>query len=185
MIINPNSITEIGRVLKAHGIHGELNVTLDVDIEYLEAHPWLIIEMGGIPTPFQIRSMRRRGANAMLICLHGVESVEAAKPFALKTVYTDTSKIQQWEDETRNDEEMEAEGMYADSLTGYSVYDVDNKLLGVIDTLNLSTRNALFEVLTPENKRIYIPIADEFITEIDSTSKCIIMTIPDGLLEMQ
>ena len=46
-----------------------------------------------------------------------------------------------------------------------------------------STENALF-VVENEGKTVYIPISEDFITEIDEQGKTIEMDLPEGILDL-
>ena len=56
--------------------------------------------------------------------------------------------------------------------------------MGVITDINDSTENALFIVELPNGKSTYIPIADELIDEINEEEKYIVMTLPEGILDL-
>lgn len=183
MIIDTDKIEPIGKVLKTHGIQGEINITLDIESDYLDYNPWIIIEMDGIHTPFKINNLRSRSSSASLVCLQDVISVIDAKQLVSKNIYTDSNMLRQWDKETNYNECND--GLYADALLDFKIIDTKLGEVGTIESLELSTQNALFEVLSTNGKTVYIPITDDFINEIDETNRLIKMTLPEGLLGMQ
>lgn len=59
MITNPQ-ITNIGKLIKPHGINGEIVISTDYDID-LSTVKCIIINIDGINIPFFINSIRSRG----------------------------------------------------------------------------------------------------------------------------
>lgn len=62
--------------------------------------------------------------------------------------------------------------------------DSNGNLIGKIDDIDVSTDNALFIVISPEDKKILVPIVDEFITDIDMDNLSISVDLPEGLLDL-
>ena len=62
--------------------------------------------------------------------------------------------------------------------------DSNGNLIGKIDDIDVSTDNALFIVISPEDKKILVPIVDEFITDIDMDKLSISVDLPEGLLDL-
>lgn len=80
-------------------------------------------------------------------------------------------------------EAEEDDGEYADDLVGYTIIDDENGNLGEIKEIDLSTANTLF-LLERNGKTLYIPVADEFITDIDNTNRTIHTSLPAGLVDL-
>ena len=66
---------------------------------------------------------------------------------------------------------------------GFEIIENQKGSIGRITAVDDSTANALFVVET-ESGEVLIPIADEFITEIDHDRKTISMKLPEGLLDL-
>ena len=79
--------------------------------------------------------------------------------------------------------EEDLEGFYAEDLIGYKTFDGE-KYIGEIADIDVSTDNSLFIVKTDDKKTIYIPIADEFIVQLDPDGKQIVFDLPTGLTDM-
>jgi 16S rRNA processing protein RimM len=66
------------------------------------------------------------------------------------------------------------------------VFEVEDKrygIVGVIQSINDSTAQTLFEVLNGDVE-ILIPMIDHFLVKIDRENKKVIMDLPEGLVEM-
>ena len=64
----------------------------------------------------------------------------------------------------------------------YVIYN-NNSIIGKIIDIIENKNQDLFEVVVNE-KRILIPIVDEFIVNIDNDNKKIIMNLPEGLTDL-
>ena len=64
----------------------------------------------------------------------------------------------------------------------YVIYN-NNSIIGKIIDIVENKNQDLFEVVVNE-KRILIPIVDEFIVNIDNDNKKIVMNLPEGLTDL-
>ena len=73
----------------------------------------------------------------------------------------------------------------ADQLIEIGRYNKAHGINGEISITDVddSTENALF-VVENEGKTVYIPISEDFITEIDEQGKTIEMDLPEGILDL-
>ncbi len=76
------------------------------------------------------------------------------------------------------------EGFYASDMVGYTVTDSELGTIGEITDYNDSTDNLLFIVTTPDEKEVYIPVADDFINEIDQDTHTLHTTLPQGIVDL-
>ena len=179
-MILQETLSAIGLITKTHGTSGELNAVLDIPADYLYEAEYVIMEMDGIPVPFKLQSVRMRGTAGALLLLEDVDSEPEAKLFTGKTIYTDKERLHGYMVRHKETDD----GDFADDLIGYSIISGSGALIGIIADLELSTENALFVAEDSEGQEIYIPIADEFISEIDHENRTLTMNLPDGLAEL-
>lgn len=180
-MIKPDDVGAIGRVVKTHGIHGELVFAADSDAiaDAIAPQTCLIFDIDGILTPFFVKTVRRRGAESLLLSFDGYGSQEEAAFFASRQAYMNADAIP--EDEDKIDED--ADGFYAAQLIGFKAIDGDNgRLIGTISDIDDQTINVLFIVDCPDGDTALIPVADELISEINVKEKKIIFDLPVGLL---
>lgn len=179
MMISENEITIIGKFQKTHALKGELNAILDIDSDYITEGHALIVELDGIYVPFFASGVRPKGATSFLVKLDGVDSEEEAKKFVNKTIYALKSELAPFLD--LNEEDLLDE----DDFLDYRILDLaTNQTIGKIVDVDMSTSNVLFIVNTPEGDTVYIPAAEEFISEIDDTDRVIRMMLPEGLINI-
>lgn len=180
-MITDNQLSKAGIFTKTHGIHGELNATLDIPAEFFEENDFFVCYLEGIPTPFFIESFRPKGNSSSLIKPEGVASELEVKIFVGKEFFVFKKELKEFLEE--NDSE---EGEYASDLIGWTIEDAESlEEIGEIIDVNLSTANPLFIVKSKiEENMIMIPIAEEFMQEIIEEEKKLIMNLPEGLIDL-
>lgn len=57
-------------------------------------------------------------------------------------------------------------------------------MVGEIHSVDDSTINTLFELVTPEGDDLLIPATDELISDINTEERIIEMNLPEGLLSL-
>lgn len=178
-MIKEEEISAVGKLQKTHALKGELNVMLDIDPEYLESGNPAIIDIDGIFVPFYAESVRSKGSFSYLVKFDGIDSEFEARKLVNKTVYAVKDKLKEYLEDNYDDE-------YAlyDDLIGCTIVDVETGVIGKVVDIDSNTENELFIVETPEGNIVYIPLTEDFIKEIDEANRTILMTLPDGLLDL-
>lgn len=176
IMIKKEDIVEIGKFQKTHALKGELNALLDVEEDFADNSFPLIVDMDGIYVPFYIETIRPKGTESYLVKLKGVDTADDARQFVNKTVYGRRSDLVDYFD----DPDME---VVAD-FVGFRIVDSRLGVIGTIRDLDDSTANVLFVVETEEGDTVYIPVAEEFINDIDDEKEEVHTTLPDGLVDL-
>ncbi len=185
-MIRRSDLIPIATVNKTHGIHGELSVTVDSDIELREG-ACLITEIDGIFVPFFIRSIRHRRADTFLIALDGVDSDLSASSFTgadLFILASDLGKLAAPETDIPDDEDSDP-GFFAAALIDASLHDTDGTLIGRIADIDTSTPNTLLIIDRPDGTTAMIPLADDLVASFDPDNNCLTMDIPAGILDLR
>ncbi len=173
------SLQPVGKFLKPHGVNGEITVLRDFEELDFSEFSCLVVDIDGIFVPFFMNSVRSKGADTDLILIDGINNEIQAASLSNKTVYVLKSEL------ANENDEQDADGFYAEDFIGYSVNIEGHGKLGEITGIEDSTANYLFMVATADGNSLLIPVADEFIIDIDTESKTLVMELPDGLLDMQ
>lgn len=180
-MIRRSDLALIGRINKTHGIKGELSISFfDEGVaDALAENSCLIMDMDGIFTPFYVKGVRPRSAEALLVTFDGYESQETVAPWVGKDVYAERDKMPAQAESDDNDDD----GLYAGQLIGYHALDSQDQHIGEIVDIDDATENVLF-VIEGEDKTYYVPVVDEFITEIDTEHSIIRFDLPEGMLQI-
>lgn len=177
-MIREKVLRKIGRLLKPHGIAGEIVMllTADIDPSLLEC---LILRIDGIFVPFFISSCRPKSSETELIKLDGVTDEAQAALLCPNEAYALASALPAEED-------SDADGFYAEDLVGFDAIDSDSgRTLGKIVGIDDTTVNYLFIIETPGRERpLLVPVADELIDALDPEARTITLQLPEGLLDL-
>lgn len=175
-MITEDQLIEIGRLGKPHGIKGEINASIDEDVD-LSRLEKIALKIDGIYVPFFLSSIRPKRIETVILAIDGIDSEAAAAALTNLDIYAfKADGVREFPDD--------GEGMYAADLIGYTIVHADGHPVGKIIDINDSTENALFLVENESGATVYIPIADDLIDEIDPDRKMIIMTLPEGILDL-
>lgn len=172
-MILKSDVFPIGRVIKPHGIRGELVFDFTSDVFDKEDVEYFLIEMDGILVPFYIQEYRFKGNKTGLVKFDGVSSDDQALKFAGHDIFLPKSLL----------EKVEGVEIGLDFFVGFTLKDKNHGILGTVSDIDQSTENVLF-VLQGQHDEILIPIVKEYIEEIDYNKKVIFLDLPMGLLDL-
>jgi 16S rRNA processing protein RimM len=174
MMIRKEDLFQIGQFTKPHGIKGELALATAYE-ELLDGGecPFLVCEMEGIPVPFHIESCRPKGRSGLLIKLEQIEDDISAKRFINRPVYVPR---------TARMDDMDENTTWS-RFNGYMLEDERMGVIGRVTDVDETTINVLFTV-DYLGKELLAPVAGELIRSVDRTNRRLVVSLPDGLLEM-
>jgi len=176
-MIQANELVAFGSTVKTHGLHGELSVVTDRDID-VEELQHIVLCIDGIFVPFRIASRRPRGSHGVLLTLDGVDNADEAAEYVGHDIYALRRELPENDNGCTDDD-----GLYAEDLEGFDITDRYGNAIGHIDAVDTSTINTLLNItLTDSGKRVLVPLADEWICDLDPTAHTISMNIPPQLL---
>ncbi len=165
---------KIGRLGKTHGVKGEITFHFTDDVFDRVDADYVFVETEGLLVPFFFEEYRFRSEETAIVKFENIDSADRAADFTGCDVYFPREL-------TENDEE---ELSWAE-IVGFSIIDANNgNIIGVVEKVDLSTINTLFELRTPAGENLLIPANDDFITNIDRKERCITMNLPEGLLDL-
>ena len=172
-MIRKEETRRIGYFAKPHGIKGELSLVTDVDLFEDEDDLFLICEMDGILTPFYVESLRYKNNSVILVKLDGMDDEKSVKRFVNHEVFYPANRMKTpW-----------VEDLTWKRFAGYVLEDKTQGELGVITDVDETTINTLFRV-DYRGKELLTPIADELVVSVDETQRKIIVSLPDGMLDL-
>ncbi|MDE6342957.1 MAG: ribosome maturation factor RimM [Muribaculaceae bacterium] len=178
-MIREEELTAVGKLLKTHALKGEMNMLLDIDPEYIEENNPVVLDVDGIYVPFYAESIRPKGNFSYLVKFEGISSEIEAKKFVNKTVYALRDRLKEF----MLDNYDEEYALY-DDLIGWTIEDTELGEIGKVAEIDTNTENELFIVETPDGNRIFIPLTEDFIVEMNEDEKKILMQLPSGLIDL-
>ena len=168
-MIQESDLTRIGKVVKTHGVNGEVKLSLEGGDA--NAYEYLICRVDGLFVPFYIEQGGHRSANGNIVKFEGIDSVADAGKLCGADVFIDGESA-----EDAGDDELPY-----DFFIGYSIFN-DDKIVGTIEYIDSRTANVLAEVDTPDGGHVQIPFHPDFVLGINRKKKRIDMQLPEGLV---
>lgn len=174
-MIEEKNLFEIGKILKPHGVKGEVTVLFNKP-EFADSESnYYFLFLDGMYVPFYVESFLFNSDVTARVKLQRVDSIEKASTYSNVLVFLPKELVIESEQEETFDSEW-------DQFIGYTVFDEDSSSIGIIREVDSSTINVLF-VIDRGDEEILIPATTDFIVEIDSKKKQLYMKLPEGLLD--
>lgn len=169
-MIRENEVYRIGRVGKAHGVKGEVQVQVDDDVFDRVDAEYLILKVDGILVPFFMEEYRFKSDEIALVKFCDIDTQDKVRELTGCDVFFPRALA----------EADEHDLTYAE-LVGYKVVDDSTeKEVGTIAFVDDTTENILFEL----EDGTLLPAPDELIVEVDQENRKVTMNIPSGLLTL-
>ncbi|NBC82240.1 MAG: hypothetical protein GVY19_02550 [Bacteroidetes bacterium] len=163
----------IGRILKKHGVQGQVILESDLLADYEEMRPELVfIIIDGKPVPFFLDECRDKTANTFIIGLEFIKSKEEAEEIIGCEVFTTMDK--------RFSQQSNSSFQYL----GYEVFTSDKLKVGLIKNLETPDINPLFKVERENGEMILIPAHPDMIVSANKRKKRLVIKLPDGFDEI-
>lgn len=158
----------LGQFGRPHGVRGELSLRLfnpdGPALEDLELPLDVEVVRGESRSPAKLTAVRA-AADALLVCVDGVDTREAAAAFTNAELWIPRRYLPAL-----------AEGeVYVEDLIGCTVVDAEGRVRG---TVRASFWNGAQDVLTvdePGGGELLVPVVDEFIVEVDLEARRLVV----------
>ncbi|MBF0519945.1 MAG: 16S rRNA processing protein RimM [Nitrospirae bacterium] len=159
---------EVGRLLKPHGLKGEMKAVLDLAFSDMET---FFIERAGSVEQMRVESIRD-GTNGVIVQLYGIETPERAREFAGALIKIDENNLP-----------VLSEGhYYHHEIIGLEVISITGEHVGTVaDILDVKSNDVY--VVEGNGKEHLIPAIADVIKEINLTKGTITIEVMEGLLQ--
>ena len=178
----------VGRVVKAHGISGELVVDVRTDDPQGRFFAGNRLRLRGSRTgsnspagtnpstrDVEVESARPHGAR-MLVRLAGVIDRDGADALRGNLFIVDSADLPPIDD---------PDEFYDHQLEGLTVRTVDNVAVGVVAEVLHTPAGELLSVRTAANTEVLVPFVAAIVTSVSLDSGVIEIDPPDGLLDLE
>ena len=171
--MSASTYVELGRVVKTHGLKGEVSVAIAADLPFTLPEG---LDVWFVPPPVGVRTGRiegvRPGPKGPLVKISGVDDVDAAYALCGTEMLAKRADIpQEWFEE--GEEEFDADGMI--------VRDERRGLLGEVVETIVTGANDVWVVDGPFGQ-VLLPVIDDVVLEIDEAAGEIRVRLLPGLL---
>ena len=171
----PQNLIHCGRVLKPHGLKGELCTLWFADSPLLLSNlPRLYLKQAGsAPWRFKIASWRKHHGR-YLVFLDMISGRDQAEKWSGAEILVDRKYIPEPEDGAA----------YVFELLESRVFLASGVFLGRIEEIFDNKGSEVWRIMTPEGQEVLFPAHDEFILEVDTDGRKVVIDPPEGLLEI-
>jgi 16S rRNA processing protein RimM len=176
--VDPESLFLVGRIVRSHGVRGEMKVAPETDDPGRFA-AFEMVYVGTSPTdarPLRVRSVRsQQGSKGLTIVLSvaGVDDRDEADRMRKLGVYVHQDDLPP----------LDEDEMYLHDLIGMDVVTTDALQVGKVhDILDLPA-HPVYVVARDGRPDVMIPAVPAFITEVDTEARRITVAPIEGLLE--
>ncbi|OCB45264.1 ribosome maturation factor RimM [Mycobacterium vulneris] len=168
----------VGRVVKAHGISGEVVVEVRTDDPDARFAPGVALRgraKGGAERNFSVESVRDH-AGRLLIRLAGVTDRNAADELRGTVFVVDTADLPAIDD---------PDEFYDHELEGLRVVTIDDTPVGVVrEVLHTAAGELLSIKAEPDGREVLVPFVTAIVTSVSRAAGTVVIDPPDGLLNL-
>ena len=168
----------VGRVVKAHGVTGEVVVEIRTDDPEGRFAPGATLRgrppRGGPERDYVIDSARAHGAR-LLVRLDGVADRSAADALRGTVFVVDSENLPPIDD---------PDEFYDHQLEGLRVVTTDGRLVGNVNEVLHTAAGELLAVTTETGAEVLVPFVSAIVTSVSLAEQTVEVDPPEGLLEL-
>ncbi len=164
----------LGKIVSKYSFKGEVLVKIDTDEpELYDNMESVFVALRNNLVPFFITKCRLHKSQLLRIDFEEVNSEDDAEKIMGSKIYLPLSFLPK----------LKGNKFYFHEVIGFTVMDDEHGDIGIIQSVNDTTSQALFEILKGD-KQVLIPINDDIINKVDRENKMIHVTTPEGLVAL-
>ncbi|AWG20484.1 16S rRNA processing protein RimM [Flavobacterium faecale] len=164
----------LGKIAKKFSFKGEVLAYLDTDEpELYENLESVFVECNKHLIPFFIENSSIHKNDFLRIRFEEVKNEEDADAIMGNELFLPLNMLPK----------LSGNKFYFHEVVGFEIEDQRLGIFGVIQSINDTSAQPLFEVLNG-NVEILVPMIDHFLVKVDRENKKVIMNLPEGLVEM-
>ena len=168
----------VGRVVKAHGVGGELVVEVRTDDPGSRFAVGSSLRgkyaKGGVPRDYTVESVREHGGR-LLLRLAGIEDRDAADAMRGVVFVIDSTDLPPIND---------PDEFYDHQLEGLAVRTIDGRDVGTVAEVLHTAAGELLAIRHHNGGEVLVPFVSAIVTSVSLADKVIEIDPPEGLLEL-
>jgi len=163
----------LGTIVAKYSFKGEVLLKTDTDTpeNYTDLKSVFINTDIGL-VPFFIKKVQLHKSALLRIQFDEISNEQDAESILKKKAYLPLSSLPP----------LTGKRFYYHEVIGFEIFNRGERI-GILEGVNDQTAQHLFDI-KGEEKNILIPIHDDFIKEVNRKQKRIVLTLPEGLLEL-
>ena len=168
----------VGRVVKAHGLTGEVVVQVRTDDPELRFAPGAVLRAKGSDQPernYTVAAARAHGSH-LLVRLAGVADRDAADALRGTVFVIDSADLPPID---------EADTYYDHQLEGLRVRTIGGRQIGVVEEVLHTAGGELLAVNREQGSELLVPFVGAIVTSVSLEEGVVEIDPPEGLLELE
>ncbi len=165
-----DELSEIGFVVRTHGVKGQVRINFNENIKELPQKGALFLSATGNYLPYFIQQIKYISETEALVTFEEINTKEDAMLIDKKTVWVLSAQVVSNKNSELN-------------WIDFTVFDEHKKKIGTVSDFFEMQEYDLIEIII-EEKKILIPIHKDLIINLDIENKNVMLTIPEGLLNL-
>ena len=162
---------EVGKIVKTHGVNGEVIVELDNPAILEDTTEPVVLEIEGLRVPFFIEQAKAVSAQRARIQFDCTRTEQRAKTLVGCKFFVSPDVFDDIDDEYAS----------PSAIVGFTVVDKRHGDIGKVQSVDNLNINPIMVV---GERRVLIPFHPEFVTKIDFHKRQVRVSLPNGLLEI-
>ncbi|MEA1868125.1 MAG: ribosome maturation factor RimM [Thermodesulfobacteriota bacterium] len=164
----------LGKIVKTHGIYGEVQVYSYSDVEYFLDYKNIFVQgKYGDKMPQRVIKARVKKGQSVILALEGVIDRTQAEFFVGKDIFLDRAKLSPL-----------AEGeYYRHEIEGLSVVSAEGEELGILSDVLATDAHDVY-VVKGDKGEILVPAVEQMVKKIDLKKGVMVVDLPPGLVEV-
>lgn len=174
-MIQEEDVARVGRVCRARGLAGEVEIEFTDDVLDDSDVDYLVCDCDGILVPFFWEEYRFKNHTTAIVKFEFVDNEEQARRLVGSAVYFPKSAL------ADDDDGLPTRWT---QFVGYTVLDVRKGLVGTVEAVDERTENVLFMVKSPSGGDVIVPAHEDLIQSCDAKERVVVIELPEGLLDL-
>jgi|SRR5450432_80707 16S rRNA processing protein RimM len=168
-----NTYRNIGKIVSAFGLKGEMIVLhhLGKKITVTKIKVIFLEQKKDEMLPYFIDNIRKKGDTELYLKLEGIDTKEAATKFIRHDVWMKEEEVQ-----------IHTQKSNPIGWVGYRVLDQGKDLGSILEVIE-QPHQVLCRIEI-DTKEVLIPINEQTLSKVDHKNRAVLLTLPDGLLEV-
>jgi 16S rRNA processing protein RimM len=168
-----NRYRNIGKIVSGFGLKGEMIVQhhLGKKINASKIKVIFLEQKKEELLPYFVENIRKKGDDELYLKLEGIDSKEATSKYIRREIWIKEEEIQ---NHTAKNNPI--------GWVGYRVMDQGKDLGPILEVIEQP--HQVLCRLEIDNREVLIPVNEQTLGKIDHKTKALLLTLPDGLLEV-
>ena len=165
----------IGKLGKPHGISGAFRIYMQRELKNAKKFPphFLVLEKGSL-LPWFVTKVEWIGYNEGFIWFEDITTPEKAKLYSGRELFLSEKEVNSY---------FKKNAVGYEYLIGYTAIDEESGTIGTITEVIENPGQILLSIKGDE-KEYLVPLADDFIVDVNDKKKELLLSLPEGLLDL-